>query len=82
MHFGSAIGETLRALVPTESVRSWRAGEAVYGLPELYAEALPVARLVANPGCYATSVILGLRPLWRQAGSICRAGLSATANRA
>jgi len=36
---------------------------AVYGLPELYAAALPGARLVANPGCYATSVILGLRPL-------------------
>jgi N-acetyl-gamma-glutamyl-phosphate reductase len=37
--------------------------EAVYGLPELYADALPKARLVANPGCYPTSVILGLRPL-------------------
>jgi N-acetyl-gamma-glutamyl-phosphate reductase len=37
--------------------------EAVYGLPELYADALPAARLVANPGCYPTSVILGLRPL-------------------
>ncbi len=37
--------------------------EAVYGLPELYADALPQARLIANPGCYATSVILGLRPL-------------------
>ena len=37
--------------------------EAVYGLPELYAGTLPKARLVANPGCYATSVILGLRPL-------------------
>jgi N-acetyl-gamma-glutamyl-phosphate reductase len=37
--------------------------EAVYGLPEFYASALPQARLVANPGCYATSVILGLRPL-------------------
>jgi len=36
---------------------------AVYGLPELYANALPKARVVANPGCYATSVILGLRPL-------------------
>lgn len=36
---------------------------AVYGLPELYAEVLPKARVVANPGCYATSVILGLRPL-------------------
>ena len=38
-------------------------GEAVYGLPELYGDALPKARLVANPGCYPTSVILGLRPL-------------------
>jgi N-acetyl-gamma-glutamyl-phosphate reductase len=37
--------------------------QAVYGLPELFADALPGARLVANPGCYATSVILGLRPL-------------------
>jgi len=36
---------------------------AVYGLPELYGDALPQARLVANPGCYPTSVILGLRPL-------------------
>ncbi len=38
-------------------------GEAVYGLPELYADALPKARIVGNPGCYPTSVILGLRPL-------------------
>jgi N-acetyl-gamma-glutamyl-phosphate reductase len=37
--------------------------EAVYGLPELYADALPKARIVANPGCYPTSIILGLRPL-------------------
>jgi len=37
--------------------------EAVYGMPELYADALPKARLVANPGCYPTSVILGLKPL-------------------
>lgn len=37
--------------------------EAVYGLPELYADELPRARLVANPGCYPTSVILGLKPL-------------------
>ena len=37
--------------------------QAVYGLTELYADALPAARLVANPGCYPTSVILGLRPL-------------------
>ncbi len=50
---------------------------AVYGLPEYYADELPQARLVANPGCYATSVILGLRPLldagWidRSRGIVC-----------
>jgi N-acetyl-gamma-glutamyl-phosphate reductase len=38
-------------------------GEAVYGLPELYSQEIAKARLVANPGCYATSVILALRPL-------------------
>ncbi len=37
--------------------------ETVYGLPELYADALPKARVVGNPGCYPTSVILGLKPL-------------------
>src|SRR6202162_3052922 len=36
---------------------------AVYGLPELNADQLPSAALVANPGCYATSVILALAPL-------------------
>lgn len=39
--------------------------EAVYGLPELYADAIARARLIANPGCYPTSVILGLLPLLR-----------------
>jgi N-acetyl-gamma-glutamyl-phosphate reductase len=38
-------------------------GEAVYGIPELYSSEIAGARLVANPGCYATSVILALRPL-------------------
>ena len=37
--------------------------EAVYGLPELFREVIGSARLVANPGCYPTSVILGLAPL-------------------
>src|ERR1700692_589124 len=36
---------------------------AVYGLPELNAEQIKQAALVANPGCYATSVILALAPL-------------------
>jgi len=39
--------------------------EAVYGLPELHREAIREADLVANPGCYPTSVILGLYPLVR-----------------
>jgi N-acetyl-gamma-glutamyl-phosphate reductase len=39
--------------------------EAVYGLPELYREQLRGARLVANPGCYPTAVILSLAPLAR-----------------
>jgi N-acetyl-gamma-glutamyl-phosphate reductase len=37
--------------------------ESAYGIPELYSSAIAKARLVANPGCYATSVILALRPL-------------------
>ncbi|MGA2330375.1 MAG: N-acetyl-gamma-glutamyl-phosphate reductase [Syntrophales bacterium] len=37
--------------------------ESVYGIPELYGNEIAKARLVANPGCYPTSVILGLAPL-------------------
>jgi N-acetyl-gamma-glutamyl-phosphate reductase len=37
--------------------------EAVYGMPELHREEIRGAALVANPGCYATSVILALKPL-------------------
>ncbi len=39
--------------------------EAVYGSPELHGPAIKAARLVANPGCYATSIILALAPLLR-----------------
>jgi N-acetyl-gamma-glutamyl-phosphate reductase len=39
-----------------------RLGKAVYGLPELYRERIKKASLVANPGCYPTSAILGLAP--------------------
>ena len=38
-------------------------GEAVYGLPEWCNGELSRARLVANPGCYPTSILLALRPL-------------------
>jgi len=37
--------------------------EAVYGLTEHAREALPSARLVANPGCYPTSILLALQPV-------------------
>ena len=37
--------------------------EAVYGLPEIRREAIGSARLVANPGCYPTSITLALAPL-------------------
>jgi N-acetyl-gamma-glutamyl-phosphate reductase len=36
---------------------------AVYGLPELYREAIPPADLIANPGCYTSTSILALAPL-------------------
>lgn len=40
--------------------------EAVYGLPEVRREKIVDARLVGNPGCYPTSVILGLMPLLKR----------------
>ena len=38
--------------------------EAVYGLPEFFAEQIRTARIVANPGCYATAAVLPLIPLY------------------
>jgi N-acetyl-gamma-glutamyl-phosphate reductase len=40
--------------------------EAVYGVTELYRQELALARLVANPGCYAITAILALAPLLHQ----------------
>ena len=40
--------------------------QAVYGLPEWYAEAVRSADLIANPGCYPTSVLLPLLPVARE----------------
>jgi N-acetyl-gamma-glutamyl-phosphate reductase len=37
--------------------------QAVYGLPEVYGDEVPTAQLVANPGCYPQTGILGLAPL-------------------
>jgi N-acetyl-gamma-glutamyl-phosphate reductase len=42
---------------------------AVYGLPELHADEIASAKLLANPGCYPTSVILALAP-WIHAGYV------------
>ena len=41
------------------------AAQAVYGIPELHRDELKEAALVANAGCYATSIILALAPLVR-----------------
>ncbi len=37
--------------------------QAVYGLPEIYGEEIQTAQLIANPGCYPQTGILGLAPL-------------------
>jgi N-acetyl-gamma-glutamyl-phosphate reductase len=57
--------------------------EAVYGLPEIHRDEIRSAQLVANPGCYPTSVILALLPLlgtdWVDLDSIiadCKSGVS------
>ncbi|HUL34010.1 MAG TPA: N-acetyl-gamma-glutamyl-phosphate reductase [Candidatus Eisenbacteria bacterium] len=63
--FSSA--ETFAAWYKLPTPHASRFSEAVYGLPELYADQIRAAKLIANPGCYATSVILALRPL-QQAG--------------
>jgi N-acetyl-gamma-glutamyl-phosphate reductase len=59
------------------AVANTTAGKAVYGLPELRSQQISGSMLVANPGCYATSVIVALAPLVaagvvnRSAGIVC-----------
>ena len=54
--------------------------EAVYGLPEYYREKIRHAKVIANPGCYPTSVLLGILPLLKaglvEVGSIIADGKS------
>lgn len=40
--------------------------DAVYGIPELYREKVRSAQVIGNPGCYPTTVLLGLAPLLEQ----------------
>jgi N-acetyl-gamma-glutamyl-phosphate reductase len=46
-----------------EAVAPELAGDAVYGLTELYRDEIERAELVANPGCYPTAAVLALAPL-------------------
>ncbi len=65
-------GETFSAWYKQPAPSAAWLEKAVYGLPELYSSEIAGAQIIANPGCYATSVILGLRPLadagWIAAG--------------
>lgn len=61
--FRFASAETFTSWYKLPAPHAARLRDAVYGLPELYADRLRGAKLIANPGCYATSVILPLRPL-------------------
>ena len=47
----------------TEHTQAALLSEAVYGLPEVRRDAIKNARLVANPGCFPTAVLLALKPL-------------------
>lgn len=54
--------DTYEKWYATEHTKAHLLPEAVYGLPELYLDKIMGARLIANPGCYPTSSILGLAP--------------------
>lgn len=55
-----AVYEEWYGLVHTDPTRL---GDTVYGLPELWSERVPGQNLIANPGCYTSTSILGLAPL-------------------
>jgi len=63
--------------------------QAVYGLPELNRDDIKAARLVANPGCYPTTMQLGFYPLLKagliDAGNLiadCKSGVSGAGRKA
>ena len=60
----------LRLRDPAQYLRWYQAAHSapqllpvVYGLPEHYREAIKGQKMIANPGCYATAILLGLLPL-------------------
>lgn len=55
--------DTYRAWYGAEHTRPALLSEAVYGLPEMNRSRIADTRLVANPGCFPTSVLLGVAPL-------------------
>ncbi|MFA5522649.1 MAG: N-acetyl-gamma-glutamyl-phosphate reductase [Castellaniella sp.] len=65
--------------------------ESVYGLPELNRKAIAGARVVGNPGCYPTTVLLGLAPLFQSSPTCidplhivadCKSGVSGAGRKA
>jgi len=65
--------------------------ESVYGLPELHRERVAKARVVGNPGCYPTTVLLGLAPLFENGQALidtdniiadCKSGVSGAGRKA
>ncbi|WP_320174605.1 N-acetyl-gamma-glutamyl-phosphate reductase [Maridesulfovibrio sp.] len=58
--------ETYEEWYKVDHTREDLLSEAVYGLPEFYRDQVKDAKLVANPGCYPTSVIVGLTPALRE----------------
>lgn len=65
--------------------------EAVYGLPEIHRERVARARVVGNPGCYPTTVLLGVAPLFSQGEALidtsriiadCKSGVSGAGRKA
>jgi N-acetyl-gamma-glutamyl-phosphate reductase len=59
----------LYGFAPAQEPESQLDDSAVYGLPELHADAIRQSALLANPGCYATSIILALTP-WIRCGFV------------
>lgn len=49
----------------THEAKEWNE-KAIYGLPEMYREEIRKAKLIGNPGCYPTSIILGCLPLVKE----------------